>query len=146
MTIITYQIMDSILSQLKMRCPEVAVEYFPDEPERYRLNHGQGALLLNYARGDYGNHEDTDAVATDKAVRFTLTVVSRELHGQGELARHESALGLLWRAGLALQGFYAAQTTQKIKLEREYFIDRKQGLYYYGLDFSTTTMQVQDCF
>ena len=35
----TLQIIDAVVERLKVKLPQLAVEYFPDRPAEYRLNH-----------------------------------------------------------------------------------------------------------
>lgn len=42
-------VLDAVLARLREKLPQLQVEYFPEKPAEYRLNHPVGALLLSYA-------------------------------------------------------------------------------------------------
>ncbi|WP_308170863.1 Gp37 family protein [Ralstonia syzygii] len=44
----TLHIIDALVARLKAKLPQLAVEYFPDKPADYRLNHPKGALLVSF--------------------------------------------------------------------------------------------------
>ena len=42
-------VLDAVLTRLREKLPQLQVEYFPEKPAEYRLNHPVGALLVSYA-------------------------------------------------------------------------------------------------
>ncbi|EKY7025774.1 hypothetical protein QFI32_005337, partial [Escherichia coli] len=42
-------VLDAVLARLREKLPQLQVEYFPEKPAEYRLNHPAGALLVSYA-------------------------------------------------------------------------------------------------
>lgn len=51
---LTKLVIDDMVTKLKEQVGNtLAVEYYPEKPASYRLNHANGALLVNYARSNY---------------------------------------------------------------------------------------------
>lgn len=85
---LTKLVIDDIVAKLKAQVVnELAVEYYPEKPANYRLNHANGALLVNYARSNYPKHDDTFAVIRPREQVFTVTIVARNLHDRYGLCR-----------------------------------------------------------
>ncbi|HAU8965466.1 TPA: hypothetical protein JEW93_003648, partial [Escherichia coli] len=55
-------VLDAVLARLREKLPQLQVEYFPEKPSEYRLNHSVGALLLSYAGSRFDRPDDTGAV------------------------------------------------------------------------------------
>ncbi len=55
-------VLDAVLARLREKLPQLQVEYFPEKPAEYRLNHPVGALLLSYAGSRFDRPDDTGAV------------------------------------------------------------------------------------
>ena len=81
----TLQIIDAVVERLKVKIPQLAVEYFPDRPAEYRLNHPKGALLVSYLGAKYDEPIDTSAIVQPAVVKFAITATLRQLnsHLQG---------------------------------------------------------------
>lgn len=72
-----------IIERLKEKMPDVEVDSFPEEPDKYRLTHPNGALLVSYRGSRYGERGGTRTldsfVSTGRKVRIAVTVVSKSL-------------------------------------------------------------------
>ena len=135
---ITKAISDSILEQLKAEFGnELAVEFYPEKPEGYRLNHPNGALLLQYGKSNYPKHNDSDAVVQPREMTFKVIIVSRYLH-----ERWGAVLIVDWVCA-ALQGFTPAHCDRPLAVVSDYFISHGSGLWLYGIDVATSSERVQ---
>ena len=135
---ITKAISDSILEQLKVEFGhELAVEFYPEKPEGYRLNHTNGALLLQYGKSNYPKHDDSSAVVQPREMTFKVIIVSRHLHERC------GAVPIVDWVCDALQGFTPAHCDRPLSVLSDYFISHGAGLWLYGIDVSTNSERVQ---
>ncbi len=134
----TKTITQSIVDQLaSVAGTDLAVEFYPEKPANYRLNHANGALLVNYAKSSYPEHNDTASVIRPRQMGFTVTIISRGLHD-----RYGAVPLVDWVLAM-LSGFRPAHTDKTLSPVRDYFIQHQSGLWYYGVDFDTEAVHVQ---
>ena len=135
---LTTSLSQSIVDQLAAIVgTELAVEYYPEQPEVYRLNHANGALLVNYGKSNYPKHNDTYAVIRPRTMTITVTIVSRGLHSRyGAVPLVDWALSLL-------SGYTPCHADKPLAPLRDYFIRHNAGLWFYGIDFETEAVLVQ---
>jgi len=135
---ITLQIIDAVKARLATLLPGLAVEYFPERPDEYRLNHPKGALLVSYLGGQFFDPVDTEFIVQDRTVKLTVTVVLRQLNGKS------GAIDVLDSVRLALVGFKPPHCRKKIWALSEKFLGESAGLWQYAVDVATEAMQVED--
>lgn len=133
----TLEMIDAIVARLKAKVPALAVEYFPDRPADYRLNHPLGALLVSYPGSRFDETVDTAAVVQPRRIHFSVTVVLRQLNGRG------GAIDVLDQARVALVGFRPPDC-RKLAAVSETFLGEEAGLWQYALDLSTVSVIVED--
>lgn len=133
----TLQIIDAVVERLRAKLPALAVEYFPEQPADYRLNHPRGALLVSYAGSQFGDTVDTAVIAQPRTVKLSVTVVLRQLNGRG------GAVDVLDLVRLVLVGFRPPDC-RKTRVVSEKFLGESAGLWQYAVDFSAEAMQVED--
>lgn len=134
----TKAITQSIVDQLKSIVgTDLVAEFYPEKPSNYRLNHANGALLVNYAKSNYPKHNDTHAVIKPREMGFTVTIVSRGLHD-----RYGAVPLVDWVLAM-LSGFRPEHTDKTLAPVRDYFIQHQAGLWYYGVDFDVESVHVQ---
>lgn len=134
---VTLQIIDAVKARLTTLMPGLAVEYFPERPDEYRLNHPKGALLVSYLGSQFGEADDVGAVIQERTVKLTVTVVLRQLNGKN------GAVDLLDTVRLALVGFKPPHCS-KTRALSEKFLGESAGIWQYALDVATETVQVED--
>lgn len=135
---LTKSITESIVDQLKIEVgTDLVAEFYPEKPTSYRLNHANGALLVNYAKSNYPKHNDTHAVIKPRQMGFTVTIVSRGLHN-----RYGAVPLVDWVLAM-LSGFRPEHTDKTLAPVRDYFIQHTSGLWYYGVDFDVEAVHVQ---
>jgi hypothetical protein len=133
----TSDILETVKGRLTEFNPDLAVEFFPDDPNGYRLNHPKGALLIAYPGGSFGESLDIGVIAQDRSVRIAVTTVFRQLNGRdGAVARLD-----LLRAHLV--GFAPAHCS-KLRAVQERFLQEKTGVWYYVTLFEADSMQIED--
>lgn len=66
-------VLDAVLARLREKLPQLQVEYFPEKPAEYRLNHPVGALLLSYAGSRFDRPDDTGAVIQSQTIQLCVT-------------------------------------------------------------------------
>lgn len=134
----TIAIMDSLIDHLKQHFnPDVAVAYYPEKPESYRLNHPNGAVLLSYASANYPKYNDINAVIQPRELGFNLSIVNRQLYGR------TGAIEVLDKLINVVAGFSPVHCDKPLRPVKDYFVRHEAGLWFYGLDVATETVQVQ---
>ena len=133
----TLQIIDAMVERLHRKLPALVVEYFPERPADYRLNHPRGALLVSYAGSQFGDTVDVTYVAQPRTVKLSITVILRQLNGRG------GAIDVLDLVRQAVVGFRLPDC-RKARAVSEKFLGETAGLWQYAVDFSAEAMQVED--
>ena len=118
--------------------PDIAHDYFPDDPESFRVNHPVGILLVAYAGGHFDKPDDTGIMVQARTARITVTTVLRQLNGR------MGAVDRLDEVRMALVGFTPSNCQTKLRVVEEKFLSRKDGLWYYATTFETKLYQVED--
>lgn len=135
---ITQALMDSVLDRLQaVYRDQLEVDYFPDDPQGYRLNHTHGALLLGFSRAQFGTDRATDAVWVERELTLPLTLIFRQLRGPQGVIRY---LDLVRET---LTGWTPAHADRPLRPAAEQFVGQSPGLWQYAQDWSTRTVQVQ---
>lgn len=134
----TQEVIEAAIARLKAYVrPALAVEYFPERPADYRLNHPVGALLVSFPGARYSRPLDTDAVVQERELRLSVAVVMRQLNGR------DGAVAVVDRVRTALVG-WRAPDCQKTRALAETFLGEKAGLWQYAVDVAMQTMVVED--
>ena len=133
----TLEIVVAIKGRLAAKLPGLAVEYFPDRPDEYRLNHPKGALLVSYLGSRFGDVADIEIVAQERTAKFSVTVLLRQLNGNG------GAIDVLDQVRLAVAGFRPPDC-RKVWIVGERYLGESTGIWQYAVDFATETMLVED--
>lgn len=126
----------AVLDELRRRIPQLQVEYFPEQPDDYRLNHAVGALLVSYVGSRFQGSIDSWHVAQPQQFRLTVTVVMRQLNGKG------GALDALDALRASLVGF-SPPDCQSLVAVQESFLGQVKGLWQYALDLQADCMLVE---
>ncbi|MFB2538813.1 Gp37 family protein [Acinetobacter sp. c3-l95] len=135
---LTEQVSSAIVEQLKLQVEnELAVEYYPEKPDSYRLNHANGALLVSYGQSSYPKHDDTFAVLRPRVATFSITIVSRQLY-----SRYGAVPLVDWVLAM-LSGFTPPHCTKPLAPIKDGFDSQVAGLWLYNVEFSTEYMLVQ---
>ena len=131
-------VIDAVVARLKEKLPGLSVEYFPEKPAEYRLNHPVGALLVSYAGSRFDKPDDIGAVIQPQTLQLCVTVVFRQLNGK------RGAIDVLDMLRRILGGYTPPHCRRRIWLTREVFIGEVNGLWQYALDFATESVFVED--
>ncbi|MFD0709385.1 hypothetical protein C6H64_07415 [Photorhabdus luminescens] len=132
-------IIDAIVTRLREKLPGLQVEYFPERPTEFRLNHPVGAILISYPGSRFDKPEDVGAVLQTQTVMLNATIVFRQLNG-----RH-GAVATLDDVRRVLGGFQPPNCQRKCWLVRDTFLGEIAGLWQYTLDFATESVFIEDC-
>lgn len=132
----TRERLEAVVQVLRLRIPQLQVEYFPEQPDEYRLNHPVGALLVSYVGSRFQGSIDSWHVAQPQEFRMTVTVVMRQLNGKG------GALDALDALRAVLVGFKPPDCQPLIAVQ-ESFLGQMKGLWQYALDLQTDCMLVE---
>ncbi|MGL4674185.1 MAG: Gp37 family protein [Wohlfahrtiimonas sp.] len=132
----TQKILSDIKAHLDQQFPDITVELYPDDADKYRLNHAKGAVLIGYQGSTFTESEDITFVNQARTLSPHFTVLSRSQWGDS------GALDILDRLRQALAG-YVPINGKKIKLVREHFISGLGGIWCYLLvtEFDTYSIQ-----
>ncbi|MBS9780872.1 MAG: Gp37 family protein [Gammaproteobacteria bacterium] len=132
----TLPIIKDIETRLQQALPDFAVELFPEHPEKYRLNHANGAVLIAYHGSDYGEPKATDIAHQQRVIQWRLTVITRSQHNDfGSLAALDAIR-------LSLLG-YRPPHCDKLYLSKEQFDGEDAGLWQYGVSLYCHTQAVE---
>lgn len=132
----TQLILDSIRQRLLAKTERYEVELFPEDPENYRLNAEDGAILVQYAGSKFHAVGSSDLVQQRRDVYVALTIISRSQHGD------VGALDMLDQVRLAIVGFRPTNC-EACALESEQFDGEYSGLWQYQLLVKTETWQIE---
>lgn len=128
-------IIDAVVALLKERFAALSVEYFPESPEKYRLNAPVGALLVSYPGSEFERTSDSEHVAQERYIHVTVNVVMRQLNGRsGAVAMSEDVLQVL--AGFQAPG------CSKFSATGVKFLGIEGGLWSYAVHVAATTLFV----
>ncbi|HJU70382.1 MAG TPA: Gp37 family protein [Paucimonas sp.] len=133
----TLQIIDAVVERLKLKIPQLAVEFFPDRPAEYRLNHPRGALLVSYPGSQFGDTGDVTYIAQPRDVKLSVTVILRQLNGKG------GAIEMADAVLLALIG-WRPPDCRKVRAVAVTFLGETAGLWQYAVDVASESMLVED--
>ncbi|MCW5223518.1 hypothetical protein D5041_07890 [Verminephrobacter aporrectodeae subsp. tuberculatae] len=133
----TLQIIDAVVEHLKVKLPQLAVEYFPEQPAQYRLNHPKGALLVSYLGSQFSTTVDVTYIAQPRTVKLSITVILRQLNGRG------GAVDVLDAVRQALVGFRPPDC-RKVWIVSEKFLGEAAGLWQYAVDVASEAMQIEN--
>lgn len=134
---VTLTIIDAVVARLKAAFTDLAVEYFPDKPAEYRLNHPRGALLVSYLGSQFDTTVDVTYIAQPRTVKLSVTVILRQLNGRG------GAVDVVDVVRQALVGFRPPDC-RKVWAMSEKFLGETAGLWQYAVDVATEAMLVED--
>ncbi|MEG2663559.1 MAG: Gp37 family protein [Hafnia sp.] len=134
----TQPILITVVERLAQKLPGLHVDFFPDAPDKFRLNHDTGAVLVSYGKSIYGKVQDIGAVVQSQTLRFTATIVLRQLNGNG------GAVDVLDYVRRALGGWTPPDCRRPIWLIDDVFLGQNDGLWQYALNFATETYFVQE--
>lgn len=133
----SYALIEAVIERLKAKLPDFAVEYFPDKPEEYRLNHPKGALLVQYLRSQYAAPDDCEAVIQERKAEIAIAIMARQLRGR------DGAVYTVDRVEAALMGF-RLQAWKPFRLVENRFIREQAGLWTYLVVVGTECQRVED--
>jgi hypothetical protein len=109
----TNEMLSEIHQLLKQYFTHLSVEYFPENPADYRLNHPIGAILVSYSGSNY----QTENINGDKGAITTIDIVRDCLNG------HQ------------IEGAF-----NTITCNRDRFISNANGIWQYLLDVEFTQL------
>lgn len=133
----TLEIIEATVARLREKHPALAVEYFPEKPNDYRLNHPTGALLVSYAGSRYANPASTTYVMQPREVRISIMVVMRQLHGRG------GAVDAVDSVRQALLG-YRLPDCKPLRAVSDAYLGEAAGLWQYAADFACESVAVEN--
>ncbi len=134
---ITLAILDAVLAELKRaHGRELAVEFFPEQPLNYRLNHPVGAILVSYSRSLFGQQASLDTAWLARDLTVPLTLVFRQLNGR------KGVIAWLDQVRQTLTGWTPLHCDTPLIPVSEQFLLQNAGIWQYALDFTTQTNQL----
>lgn len=115
---------------------DVLVEFFPERPSDYRLNHPKGSILIGYDGTTFDASNDISLVRQQATVHFSLTVMFRQLNGK------QGALVELDKLRQLMIGFKPNHYRSCI-LVKDHFVGEDKGVWQYVLNLKTQSLLVQ---
>lgn len=112
------------------------MEYFPDKPAEYRLNHPKGALLVSYLGAKY---DEPDRHLGHRPARRGQV----RHHRQRQLNGKDGAVAVLTRLRSALIGYKPPNCRRK-RAVGEQFLGESAGIWQYALDVAVEAIVVED--
>lgn len=132
----TLPILEDIRTRLLAKVERFEVDLFPEDPEKYRLNAEDGAILVQYVGSTFKEVGSTSIVQQQRIVNVVLTVLARSQHDES------GALNVLDQTRLAVVGFKPSNCTS-ISLLKEEFLGEESGIWQFQLWLKTETYQVE---
>ena len=132
------ELLSAVVLRLRAKLPALHVDFFPESPAEFRLNHPVGAVLVSYGKSTFGRTQDVGVVIQPQTVRFNATAVLRQLNGKG------GAVDVLDLLRQSLGGWRPPDCQRDIWLVEDVFLGQREGLWQYVLTFETVTVFVQD--
>lgn len=133
----TVQMIDAVLARLKTKLPSLAVDYFPERPAEYRLNHPKGALLVSYPGSQFGATVAVSHMVQPRTVKVSVTVLLRQLNGKG------GAVDVVDAVRRALVG-WRPPDGRKVWAVSERFLGESAGLWQYAVDVAFEAMLIEE--
>ncbi|HGJ5880614.1 MAG TPA: Gp37 family protein [Arsenophonus nasoniae] len=134
----TCTLLSAVVERLRLQLPGLHVDFFPERPEQFRLNHPHGAVLVSYGKSRFGQTQDIGVVIQPQTVRLTATVVVRQLNGK------DGAVAVLDQVRQCLGGWRPPDCQRDIWLVEEVFLGQTEGLWQYALTVETVTVFIQN--
>ncbi|WP_406705431.1 Gp37 family protein [Sodalis sp.] len=134
----TLTLLSAVVERLRLQLPGLHVDFFPERPEQFRLNHPRGAVLVSYGKSNFGQTQDIGVVIQPQTVRLTATVVVRQLNGK------DGAVAALDQVRQCLGGWRPPDCQRDIWLVEEVFLGQTEGLWQYALTIETVTVFIQN--
>ncbi|MGL9719855.1 Gp37 family protein [Symbiopectobacterium sp.] len=134
----TCTLLSAVVERLRLQLPGLHVDFFPERPEQFRLNHSRGAVLVSYGKSRFGQTQDIGGVIQPQTVRLTATVVVKQLNGKG------GAVAVLDQVRQCLGGWRPPDCQRDIWLVEEVFLGQTEGLWQYALTVETVTVFIQN--
>ncbi|MFT8210564.1 MAG: Gp37 family protein [Symbiopectobacterium sp.] len=134
----TLTLLSAVVERLRLQLPGLHVDFFPERPEQFRLNHPRGAVLVSYGKSRFGQTQDIGVVIQPQTVRLTATVVVRQLNGK------DGAVAVLDQVRQCLGGWRPPDCQRDIWLVEEVFWGQTEGLWQYVLTVETVTAFIQN--
>ena len=134
------EMLDALIARLEPYATGLAVEAFPDDPEKYDLYHPVGAVLVNYDGSPrYSDSRDTGVNVQDREVQFSCTLMLRHLRGP------DGAHQYLDTVRVALNGFRlpGAGGGSRLRPTRERVVDHDNGIWRFEMTFAATVPEVE---
>lgn len=143
----TREIFDSVIKRLDDQLGAIyAADWFPEDPDNYRVDHPIGAVLVGYSGAKYGAPPASGLSAPQlparsapqpRTLRLTITVLLRVLNGD------YGAPEALDQVRNALRGFRPPGCTRPIWFEDEAYLGNAGGIWQYALNVATQTWDGQ---
>lgn len=135
---ITLAVLDAVVNHIKIaHGNELAVEYFPEQPLTYRLNHPVGAVLVSYAKSNFAINEAIGTTWMAREMTIPLTLMFRQLNGK------KGVIAYLDSLRETLTGWTPPHCDVALKPINESFLAQNAGIWQYALEFTTSTNQIQ---
>jgi len=131
------EIEETIISKLKSEIPNFLIEGFPDKPSEFILIHPIGAILIHYQGGNYSTSQSLGYVNQENKKEFAITIVTRDLRS------NNGAYEMLDKVKTVLTGFQVPGCSKLIPA-KDGFISEKSGIWQYGINFTLTTINIQN--
>jgi hypothetical protein len=131
---ITNEMLSEIHQLLKQCFTHLSVEYFPENPADYRLNHPIGAILVSYSGSNYQAENIIGGTSTQRKLLVSITVLMRSLNGD------KGAITTIDMVRDCLNGHQVEGAFNLITCNRDRFIGNANGIWQYLLDVEFTQL------
>lgn len=134
----TTAIIDDVLARLRdVHGKQLAVDYFPDQPATYRLNHPTGAVLVGYSRSNFADNLAMDSTLMARDITIPIHFMFSKLHGVNGVITY---LDIIRET---LTGYKPVQCEIPLKPLSESFVTQNQGVWQYAQDYVCRATQIQ---
>lgn len=132
----TLPILEEIRQRILEKTTRFEVELFPDEPDEYRLNAEDGAILIQYLGSNFDKTEAASLIQQRRTLDLAITILARSQHNE------LGALNVLDQVRSAVMGFKPDQCSACYFVKEEW-LGSESGIWQYQLIVRTYTHEVQ---
>ena len=130
-------LVSAVVNRLTAALPELSVEFYPDNPAQYQLNHPIGAVLVRYPGSKYSKSLDTELPVLARTLSLEISLVCRSLNGEGGIYDWLEAVRL------SLTG-YVVPAFEPLTPVSDSFVAEDSGEWHWFFDFVTNTTALPD--
>jgi hypothetical protein len=136
----TEEIEETLVARAKDKVnDQLHVEAFPDDPINYKLLHAEGAVLVRYQGGPFGDPETYNIIVQQRTINFDLQLFVKNLRGHSGAYKYLDVLRKGF-TGYRIEGLGKTYVTNEALL----FYKEDEGIWAYEMNVSIKIKHEQE--